>query len=905
MTAPPPSVERPFVRVVVLNWNAAGLTARCVESLLATDYPADRFEVVVVDNGSIDGSVERLSRQFPKVRIVRNGANLGFAEGCNRAMRDLDGVDALALVNNDATVDPGWLSPMVERMGSGPRIGAVAPKILLADTFVTVPLVRVGASPTRARIVSVQVAGRESLGRCLAGDGFVSVPHPTTPLALHHEVAERGELQVPVPALPIEIAISVRCERTEDVRFADERDGDSAERSGEVVTLRRVDHGPGHRRINSLGLSLTRWSEGLERHYGERDGDRFVSEEVPGWSGGGVLLSTACLAEVGVFDPRWFAYYEDTDLAWRSRRRGWRTVTEPRSVIHHLHGATAGSGWPGFFLLNYRNWLLTVLRNGSVGEVAAAFSVAWRLAWSPTRRNVIGRVRRLQRPDLAITERWLKVAAAVAMLAPSVVGSRRRTDPIDTAPGEIGAATTTFVGAVAPRPPQVRPAGPTVVYVDVTETIRSGWRAGIQRVVTRLVGELLADTDLDVVLIIWSVVDRSWRRLDNAETARFLDPLPMTNHPVAPAPAPGGLRRVVGPLTRIGPAAALKDEIRRRRELARRDPGIADLLLDAFEPGSVFFDPDASWNVVEASRFDLLAQLRDRGVTPVAFVHDVLPMTNPEWFEPHLVTVFSDHVLAHVAASSTVLCNSAHTAAELARIAGDHGLTVPPVSVVGLGSDHRVAAGGPLSHATIEVRPELAACVVERPTMMVVGTIEPRKNHAVLLDAFDHLLAEGLDVGLVIVGRLGWRSTAVGERITRHPEFGRRLFWPSSVDDAELAGLYGSTRLVVVPSITEGYGLPVVEALSFGCVVVSSNGGALAEVGGDAVRRFDPRRPEELTSCLRTLLVEDEAWSTQRARAERYEPPSWSECAAKVAEQLGVAVATEPGRVVGGPGRVD
>src|SRR5690348_14601882 len=86
----------PRVRVVVLNWNSAWFTLRCLRALARTDYPADRLEVVLVDNASMDGSLERVRAAFGDVRVVRNERNLGFAEGCNRAMRDLDGIDAVA-----------------------------------------------------------------------------------------------------------------------------------------------------------------------------------------------------------------------------------------------------------------------------------------------------------------------------------------------------------------------------------------------------------------------------------------------------------------------------------------------------------------------------------------------------------------------------------------------------------------------------------------------------------------------------------------------------------------------------------------------------------------------------------------------------------------------------------------
>ena len=89
-----------------------------------------------------------------------------------------------------------------------------------------------------------------------------------------------------------------------------------------------------------------------------------VGGPVRGFSGGGVLLRREMLVEIGLFDPRFFAYYEDTDLAWRARRGGWSTVAVPESVIHHAYGASGGHRAKGFFFLDRRNWMLTAFRNG-------------------------------------------------------------------------------------------------------------------------------------------------------------------------------------------------------------------------------------------------------------------------------------------------------------------------------------------------------------------------------------------------------------------------------------------------------------------------------------------------------------------------------------------------------------
>lgn len=113
-------------------WNNAGIIDRCVDALTATTWPGT-LEVVVVDNGSTDGSVDGWDARHPEVRLVRTGANLGFAGGANRGLDGLADVDAVALVNSDAFVEPGWLDPLVAALDADHRIGAACPKILFAE----------------------------------------------------------------------------------------------------------------------------------------------------------------------------------------------------------------------------------------------------------------------------------------------------------------------------------------------------------------------------------------------------------------------------------------------------------------------------------------------------------------------------------------------------------------------------------------------------------------------------------------------------------------------------------------------------------------------------------------------------------------------------------------------------
>ena len=127
----------PLVRVVVLNFDGGDMTLDCLDSILASDWPADRLDVVMVDNGSLDDVVGQVAAdgRYARVRVLEPLANLGFAGGCNLGIGQAGDHEYVALVNNDATVAPGWLRAMVPVAESDDRIGAVAAKMLFADRF--------------------------------------------------------------------------------------------------------------------------------------------------------------------------------------------------------------------------------------------------------------------------------------------------------------------------------------------------------------------------------------------------------------------------------------------------------------------------------------------------------------------------------------------------------------------------------------------------------------------------------------------------------------------------------------------------------------------------------------------------------------------------------------------------
>lgn len=495
--------SRPHVRAVVLNWNSAWFTRRCIDALVRTEYPRDRLEVVLVDNGSVDGSLERLRSWFPDLHIIANGANLGFAEGCNRAMRDRSGVDAIALINNDTVVDPGWLTPLVDAMFADPTVGAASARLVLEPGFIALDVTSDG--PVGVRHVSTD---GEVVTRALRFEGFEAVSDSAWPLDVTHRLpGGRGRIWVPA-STDVE-SLSVRFDGSASVSVAVGRETAGGAAGREVTFAVGPDR---VHLLNGIGTARNERCEGYDRHFGVPEGElaeeRDGVVEVQGVCGGAALLRSTMLDDVGLLDPRLFAYYEDTDLSWRASRAGWRLVAVPASRVGHAFGAAGGSLARGFFHLDRRNWWLTAERNGTETERRVVRAEVRREIRTAVRANVAGRLKRRRLPSLALIGAWVRIVADHA------VERTRRDHP---ARGQTGVQPTSSVlGRFQPRPrpsvPASRPWGPVPVRVDVTGLLEAGggpppgtarrWGPTGRAAARHLLRSLLQDhPELDLVVV--------------------------------------------------------------------------------------------------------------------------------------------------------------------------------------------------------------------------------------------------------------------------------------------------------------------------------------------------------------------------------------------------------------------
>lgn len=171
---------------------------------------------------------------------------------------------------------------------------------------------------------------------------------------------------------------------------------------------------------------------------------------------------------------------------------------------------------------------------------------------------------------------------------------------------------------------------------------------------------------------------------------------------------------------------------------------------------------------------------------------------------------------------------------------------MPEVRWFHLGSDIRQPTGaGPPSG---EVAKLFSAG--HSPTFLVVGTLEQRKDQSGVLDAFEERWASGDTARLVLVGREGWGSHGLTRRLARHPERGTRLFWLPHASDADLEMCYRHATAVILASYSEGFGLPIVEALQRGVQVIAADTPVFREVGGDRITYVPPRQPHALARAI-------------------------------------------------------
>jgi glycosyltransferase involved in cell wall biosynthesis len=212
---------------------------------------------------------------------------------------------------------------------------------------------------------------------------------------------------------------------------------------------------------------------------------------------------------------------------------------------------------------------------------------------------------------------------------------------------------------------------------------------------------------------------------------------------------------------------------------------------------------------------DILRLKREKGVKVVTLVHDILPITHPEWFPvPEMSTgrqvalssrnAFQIYLQASFALSDRLILTSQHVFNEIMNYKWNK---IPKLSIIPLGAFEIPSKKKKISHQGLRT--------------IYLSSVTIRKGHAELLSAFDLLWEQGIDISLTIVGNKGWLIDDFIERLQSNPQKGLKLFWKERLLDSEITELYKITDIAFVTSEDEGFGLVLEEGIANGLKVIA------------------------------------------------------------------------------------
>lgn len=325
----------------------------------------------------------------------------------------------------------------------------------------------------------------------------------------------------------------------------------------------------------------------------------------------------------------------------------------------------------------------------------------------------------------------------------------------------------------------------------------------------------------------------------------------------------------------------------RRADLS--DGGIA--LPDPKQPlvelqsGDIFLGLDLAAHRLWRHRRQV-ARWQRHGASIAMVIYDILPLRRPDWFPPSTARHFGRWIRIIERHCDTALCISQSVSVDLDDVLRTRRSKRRPVirhALLPLSGD--IGASRPSRGMDADGH-ALLMRMRRRPTILMVATVEPRKAHAPLLDAFDRLqgrLGEQAP-DLVMVGRPGWRTEDVQRRMTDHARTCAGFHWLRDVSDEFLTALYDNAALVVVPSLGEGYGLPIVEALRHGRRVLARDLPVFRELQQSGLDYFPSDAPDALADAIIASMNAPQPPSINYAGG-------WDESLARLLKALAIAQA--------------
>lgn len=338
------------------------------------------------------------------------------------------------------------------------------------------------------------------------------------------------------------------------------------------------------------------------------------------------------------------------------------------------------------------------------------------------------------------------------------------------------------------------------MFIDLSEVVRTDYGTGIHRVVRNLTRSLLASNSEEA----WNMVP-----VMHQEDGQWM------------------------------PASAY----------ARESLGMASATIawpPSFQQEDILLMLDSAWERPERFLENIRA-VQAAGGQAGALVYDLIPLRYPRYCIDFMPPIFERWLRFVVEHCDFLVCISRSVADDLQAWITESKARVGRGLLIG-----HVHLGSDLDERGEPATPSAQAVEAMRGanSVLMVGTIEPRKRHGLALDAFEVAWQQGSQLRLVLMGKEGWNVQEFMARMLGHPEFDRRLFWIDRPSDGDLAHAYANARSLLQASDVEGFGLPIVEAARHGTPLLLSDIPVFREIAGPAADYFTPGDSQALAGWL-------------------------------------------------------
>lgn len=371
------------------------------------------------------------------------------------------------------------------------------------------------------------------------------------------------------------------------------------------------------------------------------------------------------------------------------------------------------------------------------------------------------------------------------------------------------------------------------IYIDVSVLTLATFVTGIQRVTREIAVRLIQAEGENIVLLHYNAKENTYYRIDNNKFCSFY---------------------------------------MRRKGIKNRMITSCRISLSDMVQGDVFFDLDAAW-MCRVKRSYLLPILKKQGVRIVVHIYDIISVTHPQYCLERGVYNFMDYIGAHLQYADDIIVNAQATVDELERLTATLKVELPVCHVVPLGADfgeNRVVRDEQVSQ-------KLRRIVNDRPYILMVGTIEPRKNHKLILNAYKEGLKD-LGYNIVFAGYMGWNMEDLETELKTHPDYDRRIFHLTGQDDQAITYLYQHARFLAFCSYTEGFGLPLIEGIMRGTPVVATDIPVSREVAGDYCVWFPQDDVKALCDIVQYYHENEDEYIKRKEMLKGFQCTTWEQC---------------------------